>query len=138
MSTPKNSKKVIESLKNLRDDKEKMNEIGEKLKQAKEIELKNLREFKTSGKFNTIVKEIHNYLKSNTHILDNVYKEPLFSNVSNEEFMLTFDCVFSDLCPILSPQTDPSIEFENEYIIFEGLIFSRVYGQGTSFCVTKK
>ena len=112
--------------------KEMAKEIGEGLAKQEAEDLA----FYNSPRFREVITKINKYLETNKGLTDDPYQEPLFDDVSNEEFLQTFDCVFK--FPKLPIEKDPKACFYTEYVIFEDLVFKEMHGQGTAFIVQKK
>ena len=67
---------------------------------------------------------------------DNLYQEPLFGDVSNEEFIMLFECLF-DPEIIKLELTETGELFWQESVVYEEMEFVQIHGQGTAFIVKR-
>ena len=65
---------------------------------------------------------------------DNPYQEPLWGDVTNEEFIKVFSVAFNEKLSGTKVQPVAGV-FYTEKVEYEGLVFLEIHGQGTAFIV---
>lgn len=132
----KNSEKIIKALNSITDDD--IERMAFQLNKKLEDEKLELITFKQSGEFDSIITKIKEELKTVEYITDNPYSEPLFKDISNEDFIKVFQYLFNKSILERELFEDNQIPFENDNLEYENLIFSMIYGKGTAFLVKLK
>ena len=115
--------------------------IGKSFKESMDKETAEDKTFYSSKRFEDIVVQISQELqeiRSMGCIHDNPYQEPLLGDVSNEEFIRVFCCLFNEEVSGLEPKEGMLGFFENTTVEFRGMVFKETYGQGTAFSVRSK
>lgn len=103
-------------------------------KEMKEKE-ESLSLFLKSSRFTDIIEKIKTRLKTEKSISDDVYSEFIFDDVKNEEFIKLFEVLFNPNLINLKINEDSENPFYTQYIMYQGLKFSEIHGQGTAFFV---
>lgn len=129
MSKPKTPNEIIKSW-----TQEDWDRIGDKIAQDMEKHFLDLKAFKASPRFQEVLEQIKQQVLPDQSIGDNVYQEPLFGDVSNEEFIKVFSVVFTEELSGVKP-TPVDAPFYTEEVVYEGLKFFEIHGQGTAFIV---
>lgn len=125
-------KSINEWLKNLSSDE--IEKIANEMIKLTEQEEQDLWVFKNSPRFQEIISQIKQRVVPDKSLSDNVYQEPLFGDVSNEEFVKVFSVLFNEK---ITPNKIEKLNspFYTEKVIYQDLTFLEIHGQGTAFIV---
>ena len=93
--------------------------------------------FFKSDRFSEILSHIKETLKSQKTISQDPYKEILFNDVTNEEFVRLFSCLFNQAISDLDKDGLEKSEYSYyiESVTYQKLRFIEIHGQGTEFIV---
>ena len=97
-----------------------------------------LKNYLNSPRFKEVILKIKDIVKEDGAIGDNPYQEPLFSDVSNEEFISLFEIAFNPELSNCKIETESDAVFATEFVMFEDLKFIEIHGQGTAFIIQGK
>lgn len=128
-------KKLEEFLKNITP--EEIEKMAKAMAQQFDKEQYNLEQWLKSDRFSRVMALVEQELTSTGVLSDNPYQEPLFGDVSNQEFIQLFAIAFSSKFNS-NPIQETSDIFPGRRVEFMGLEFEEFYGQGTAFFLKKK
>ena len=120
-------------LNNLTDDD--YQKMADDLKIQIEADRTQLKAFFKSPRYQAVISQLINLVGDSGAISDNPYQEPLFGDVSNEEYIKLFSIAFDSEISQLSIMEDTSHFFPCQFVIMNNLKFLEINGQGTSFVV---
>lgn len=114
--------------------KEQIEEAVAEYEKEREARIKGYEVFFKSDRFKAVIAQIKEEVKTGP-IGDNPYTEPfLFGDVTNDEFIEVFCALGYKEISGLEYQ-DECGDFSPSFLIYEGLRFTQVHGQGTAFSV---
>ena len=127
------NKKALDWLKNL--SKEDIEKMAAELDKSLQESYDKSKAFFESKRFKEVITLLKQEVGQSGAIGDNPYQEPLFANVSNEEFVQLFSVLFYETIAGCLVQKEEDATFETYYVDYEGLKFIEIHGQGTAFIV---
>lgn len=117
---------------------EELDRITLEFQKEREEKEARLKSYLNSSRFIDVINKIKNIVKDDGAIGDNSYQEPLFDDVSNEEFISLFEIAFNPDLSGCTAQSEPDQDFATEFVIFQDLRFVEIHGQGTAFIIQGK
>ena len=116
---------------------EEIEKFVEEFSQEQNERVKTYKEFFLSERFKEVMSQIKMAVDTFETVGDNPYSEPfLFGNVTNDEFLFVFYALgYKEISGLEFKDEDG--DFSPQSLVFEGLKFSQVHGQGTAFFVEK-
>lgn len=115
--------------------KEDYKKMAEEFHQEQEKKRGELKSFFESPRYQEVLSQLKQVVGEDGAMGDNPYQEPLFGNVTNEEFIKLFSIAFDEEMAKTKVQEDNTGPFAMEFVIMENMKFLEIHGQGTAFIV---
>lgn len=126
---------IADKIRSFVDDDKLMEKLINNVREIQKANFIKHKAFYESFRFTEILLKAHDYLIDNGYIADDSYAKFLFDDVTNEEFIMMFNCVKNE--NIIGGNALAKESCNGEVYHFSGLSFSILHGQGTAYIITK-